>query len=273
MRGKSLKRALDPRLTLLAAALSLPGATAAAHAQKKKHGPRDRGGVSLLLAVGAEGAQAERSVARAASVIERRCARLGVHCELRRPAGGEANRLALRFSTPKDAGRVKRILLAEGLELRAVASPPFPAAMLEYATRAEALAAAGSDDEVFPFPGGLAETHLVAGRAPILTGDDVRNCAALKSDEGLGKYEVDCQLRRGGAARLKAWTGANVGRYMAVVFNRRVLSAAYVVAQIEYNVVVSGGFDRRQAEDAAVVLDSGNLPAPVEVLEEGTYRP
>jgi preprotein translocase subunit SecD len=46
-----------------------------------------------------------------------------------------------------------------------------------------------------------------------------------------------------------------------------------VKATVGYNVVVSGGFDRQQAEDVAAVLAGGNLPAPVEVLEEGTYKP
>lgn len=280
MRGKNLKWAAGnlmwapgPRLTLLlTCALLLPGAPTAAAAQKRR-GPRDRGGVSLALAVRAAGPLLERSVERTAAVIESRCRRLRIYCELRRPTGGEANRLVLRFSTPTDAGRVKRILLAEGLELRAAVSPPFPARMSEYATRAEAEAAAGAGDVVFPLADGGAGTHLITERTPILTGDGVRDCAALKSDEGFGKYEVDCRLRPEGAARLKAWTGANINRYVAVVFNGRALWAGSIRAPIEYNIVVSGGFDRRQAEDAAVILEGGNLPAPVELLEEGTYRP
>lgn len=273
MREKSLKGALGPRLPLLLAfALLLPGAAAACAAQKRSR-PQDRGGVSLLLAVKAAGPQLERSVAGTVAVIERRCARLGVYCNLQRREGDDGARLALRFSTTKDAGRVKRILLAEGMELRAVVSPPFPAPMPEYSTHAEAVAAAGVERDVFPFPDGDAVTHLVTERAAILTGDDLRSCAALASDESFGEYEVDCQLRPEGAARLKAWTGANINRYVALVFNRRALSAAYIVAQIEYNVVVSGGFDRRQAKDVAVILESGNLPAPLELLEEGTYKP
>jgi len=273
MRGKNLKRARGPLGPLVAFALLLPGAPSAGAAQKKSRGPRDGGGVSLLLAVRAEGSQVERSMARAAAVIERRCARLGVYCKLRRETGGEGKRLALRFSTTKDAGRVKRILLAEGLELRAVVSLPFPAPGQEYSTRAEAAAAAGAEWDVFSqLTGGGAETYLITERSPILTGDDLRSCAALPSTEGRGRYEVDCRLRPGGAARLKAWTGANINRRLAVIFNQRLLSAPYIVAPIEYNVVVSGGFDRRQAEDAAIVLDSGNLPAPVELLEEGRYR-
>jgi len=279
MGGKNLKWAhgnlmwaLGPRLTLLlACALPLPGAAAAGAAQKQ-HRPRDRGGVSLVLAVRAAGPQLERSVERTAAVVESRCRRLRIYCNLQRQAGGEANRLALRFSAPKDAGRVKSILLAKGLELRAAVSPSFPTPLYEYSTRAEA-AAVGGEGEVFALPGDHGETHVVLERASILTGDDVRSCDVLTSKEGSGKYEVNCRLRPAGAARLKTWTGANIDRYVVTVFNGRALAAYHIMWPIEYNVVVSGGFDRRQAEDAAVILEGGNLPTPVELLEEGTYKP
>lgn len=257
-------------LPLLVAALLLIGA-APAHDAQKKSKPRDRGGVSLVLAVKATGSQVEQSVERASSVIVKRCDRLGIYCKLEPQGGDKANQLVLRFSTAMDAGRVKRILLAEGLELRAVASPPNPAPLLEYSTRAEALAAAGTRNDVFAFA--AEETYLVVERAPIMTGDELRDCAALKSEENSAEYEVDCQLSPEGSARLKDWTGANLKRYIAVVFNGRALSAPYIRAQIEYNIVLQGGFDKRDAEDAAVILESGNLPAPVEVLEEATYRP
>ncbi|MBC7931183.1 MAG: hypothetical protein H7Z38_11530 [Rubrivivax sp.] len=256
-------------LPLLAAALLLLGAAPACGAQKPK--PKDRGGISLVLAVKTTGPQVEQSVKRTAAVIEKRCDRLGIYCKLERQAGEKANQLVLRFSTTMDAARVKRVLLAEGFALRAVASPPNPAALLEYSTSAEAVAAAGADKDVFRFAD--EEMYLVAERPPIMTGDELRNCAAVESDENSAEYEVDCQLSSEGSARLKSWTGANLNRYVAVVFNRRALSAPYIRAEIKYNVVVSGGFDRQDAEDAAVILGSGNLPAPVEVLEEATYRP
>jgi len=259
-------------VSALAFALSLL-AGAAEFASAQRRAPRDRGGTSLLLEVRAEGARMSDVVGRAAAVIRRRCARLGVYCRV--GPGGAANRLALRFSATKDSGRVKQTLLAQGLELRAVVSPPNPHPLLEYATRAEAEAAAGGDRDVFPYEEYEGETYIVAERAPIITGDDVRSAVALRA-QGDGhllsvSYEVDCRLRPAGGARLKAWTRANNNRYVAVVFDGRALSAPYIKAPIWLNVVVSGGFDRRQAEDLAVVIGAGNLPAPVSVIEETTY--
>ena len=273
MAGKTLMKARGARVPLLAAALLL-GSVAPTRAAQRP-GPRGRGNVSLLLAVKADGPRMEWSVRRTAAVIGKRCVRLGIRCEFRPRAGDQANRLRLRFAAPTDSGRVKRVLLAQGLELRAAVSPPHPHPLQEYATRAEAAAAAGADRDVFPLEDFRAGTHLVVERAAILTGDDVRNCATLRSGGGgiSSEYEVDCQLRPAGAARLNAWTGANINRYVAVVFNGRALLAPYIKAPISLNIVVSGGFDRRQAEDVALILASGNLPAPVELLEEEVHQP
>ena len=256
------------------ALLLLLGAAPPLAAQKRA--ARDSGGTSLLLEVKADESQAESVVERTATVIRRRCARLGVYCQVEPQAGDAANRLALRFSTTLDSGRVKRILLAEGVELRAVDSVPYPLPMTEYATRAEAEAEAKADMDVFPLEGyDLPASHIVTEGAPIVTGDDLRHPSVVRAprDTPGGGYVVDSQLRRAGAARLKAWTSANLGSYAAIIYNGRALEAVYVKAPIVYNVVVSGGFDRRQAEDVAAVLAGGNLPAPVEVLEEGTYKP
>lgn len=47
----------------------------------------------------------------------------------------------------------------------------------------------------------------------------------------------------------------------------------YIRSQITEDGQITGNFTREQAEDVALTLRSGGLPAPVEVLEEGTYKP
>jgi len=262
-------KALVTRLLPLTVALLLCGVTRA----PARQAPRGDGGVSLLLEVGAEAPQSQPGVERVAAVIRKRCSRLGINCELRPRAGGMPNRLALRFPTTPDLARARRILLAEGLEVRTVTSVPYPLPIMEYVTRAEAEGAARADEEVFPLDRrGAPETYVITKRGAIMTGDHVRGVTVFKSDEGAGQYEVDCRLSAEGSTRLEAWTRANIGRYLVVIYNGRAVSEYYVKAPVWLNVVVSGGFDRRQAEEAAVVIRSGNLPAPVRVLEEGTYR-
>jgi preprotein translocase subunit SecD len=258
----------------LAALLLLAGTARQAGAQRRA--PRDRGGTLLLLRVGAEGARAPEAVERTAEVIRKRCARLGVYCRVEARPGGEANRLALRFSPATDAARVKKVLLAQGVEMRAVVSVPHPLPLMEYGTRAEAEAEASGGTVVIPLLlHGRPESYVVTEGAPLVTGDDLRDPYVFRAPREVpgGGYVVDARLSPAGAARLKAWTRGGIGRYAVVVYNGLALEAVYVKAPVFYNVVVSGGFNRRQAEDVAAVVAGGNLPAPVEVLEEGTYKP
>jgi preprotein translocase subunit SecD len=267
-------KALAHTITPLAVALLLGGAATRADGQRRD-APK-AGGVSLLLEVKAEGPRAPGAVERTAEVIRRRCARLGVRCELSPRAGGVANRLALRFSPAKDAERVRNVLLSKGFELRAVVSPPYPGRMLWYATRADAEAVAAEGADVFPLlEPGLPLTYIVTEREPIIDGDVLRNPVVVRArrDTPGGGYVVDCRLDRRGSARLSGWMAARLGSYAAVVLDGWALSAVYVKAPVSYNVVVSGGFDRRQAEDAAAALAGGRLPAPVEVLEETAHAP
>lgn len=260
-------KARDACLLLLA--LFLVGSTRTSTAQRPT--PQNKGGVHVMLAVTADGSRVNETIGRAVAVIRKRCRLLGVPCKFQRQMGEKANRLKLDVSTHMDADRVKGILLAEGLELRGVISPRFPEPMLDYPTRSQAIAAAGAENDVFFSPG--EEMYLIAERTPFFTGDDLGSCVVLKSEENFQEYEVDCQLKPAGAARLEGWTGANINRYIAMIFNRAMLSAAYIKAPISYNVVVSGGFNKREAQDAAVVLQSGNLLALVELVEEGTPSP
>ncbi|HEX6182820.1 MAG TPA: hypothetical protein VFZ44_02840, partial [Pyrinomonadaceae bacterium] len=258
----------------LAIALLLLGATPLLAAQRRA--PRDRGGTSLLLEVKEEGAQTASAVERTAAVIRKRCARLGIYCHVGPRAGDAANRLALRFSTTMDAGRVKRVLLAKGFELRAIVSIPYPFPMMEYATRDESVVAAAADRDVFPVEGyGQPETYIVTESAPIITGDDLRDPIVTRApSDAPGKgYAIDGWLSRKGSSRLKNWTRDNIHSYVAVIYDGRALDVPYIKAPIWTNIVISGGFSRREAEDVAAALAGGNLPVPVEVLEEGTYKP
>ena len=235
--------------------------------------PRDQRAVSLVLAVKADGPQAESSVARTAAVLRRRCAGLRIRCDVRPQPGDQPNRLLLRFSPAADAARVVRVLLARGLELRAVVSPLYPYPMRDYPTRAEAEAAAGKDADVFPLDEFRDETYIVVERANIITGDDVRDCKTsyLGRRGSSEMWDVNCRFREEGAARMKAWTSANIYRYIAVVFNGRALIAPFVKSPIWYDVSVAGNFNRQQAEEVALILSSGNLPAPVRVVDDGAY--
>lgn len=239
--------------------------------------PKDKGGISLVVAVKAGGESLERSVEQTLAVIRNRCDHLGVFCDVRREGGAGANRIALRVSGPHDSERIRRVLLAQGLlELRPLVSPPNPSPPTTYPTRAEAVAAAGVNHDVLPYVGDDAEpgTFLVVERTRVVGGQDLRDAEALsETSEHDGGYLISFSLKPEGAARLGSWTAANIGRYVAVALNGEARSVPYIRSQITEDGQITGDFTREQAEDVALTLRSGALPAPVEVLEEGAYEP
>ena len=78
---------------------------------------------------------------------------------------------------------------------------------------------------------------------------------------------------RGGAEKFGAWTTANVNNYMGVVLNGEVSSVAYIKSPIYDRGQITGRFSQAQAEDLALTLRSGALPAAIEYLEERTVGP
>lgn len=236
---------------------------------------QDKGGVYMVLAVKADAPALEQAVRNTTQVVEARCSSLGVYCSAERQGGAGSNRIRVRVSGAQDFERVKSVLLAEGtLELRPVVSPPSPSPLKTYPTREAAGQAAGAEHDVMPFEDGPDASFIAVEREPVVTGLDLRDAHATSlTGQGTDNYQIAFTLRPEGAARFGAWTGANVGRYLAVVLNGKVRSVPSIQGQITDSGQISGTFNKQQAEDIAFTLKSGGLPAPVEALEEGTYKP
>jgi len=60
---------------------------------------------------------------------------------------------------------------------------------------------------------------------------------------------------------------------MGVVLNDEVKSIAYIKSQISDQGEISGRFTKQSADDLALTLRSGALPAPIEYMEERTVGP
>ncbi|HEY0380032.1 MAG TPA: hypothetical protein VGC87_24170 [Pyrinomonadaceae bacterium] len=264
-------RLLTPLLVLLlavAASCKLAG---------RAFGPQDEGGLYLIIAVKAEGARLEQAVAQTIEVMQRRCDELNIYCRAERVGGDRPDQIKLRISNPQDPDRVKGVILSQGLELHAVVSPPGQPSLQTYPTQAEAAEAAGADKDVLPYDEvtstGSGRKFIVVERAPIVNGQDILDAKAVTSPSGTKDYEVTFKLNSEGARRLGEWTGLHLENYIAVVLNKEVRSVAMVRGQIFDEGVITGRFTKEQAEDAALVMKSGGLPAPIQALEEGLYKP
>lgn len=225
--------------------------------------PKVRSG-SIVLSIKAQKSEAAK-FDRFNTVILNRCRRFGIRCRTNL-SGPDGNQLTISFSSTRDLESVKAILLEEGLQVRAVDSKSFPNELREYSTREEAQHAAGRK-EVFPLIDESGQTFIVAEGKPIVTADDFVKCVLLQPSPIIKTYEIDCTLSTSGGKRLESWTGANINRYLAIIFNKRAM-VGYVRAPIADNVALSGKFKKPEAMEIANILESGNLPAPFEIVHE-----
>jgi preprotein translocase subunit SecD len=107
----------------------------------------------------------------------------------------------------------------------------------------------------------------------IVDGNELRDAVPVSKTGNDNDYQISFSLKPAGAQKFGAWTGANVGAYMAVVLNDQIKSAPYIKGQIFDSGEISGKFTKRTADDLVLTLKSGALPARVTYEEERTIGP
>jgi preprotein translocase subunit SecD len=106
--------------------------------------------------------------------------------------------------------------------------------------------------------------------APV-TGADLR-VAKPGLDEN-NQPAVHFELKPAGAQKFGKLSGENIGRYLAIVLDNRVISAPRLEGRITDQGRISGGFTAETANDLALTLRSGALPASLTSLEENVVGP
>jgi protein-export membrane protein SecD len=107
----------------------------------------------------------------------------------------------------------------------------------------------------------------------IMTGDMLENANAGR-DPQFNKTIVQFELNRRGGRVFDSYTASNIGKRMAIVLDKEVYSAPVIQSRIG----ARGQIDLNQASlneanDLALVLRAGSLPAPLKVIEERTVGP
>jgi preprotein translocase subunit SecD len=120
--------------------------------------------------------------------------------------------------------------------------------------------------------GGGARPYLV--EMPVLmTGDTVTDARVRVGSRLEGPY-VTVNLDHRGAEVFGALTAENVGRQLAIILDDTVYSDPVIKEPIPGgDVQITGNFSFEEAHNLAIVLRSGSLPAPVEIIEERTVGP
>jgi preprotein translocase subunit SecD len=119
---------------------------------------------------------------------------------------------------------------------------------------------------------GGAQPYLVESNL-LMTGDVVTDARVRPGTRLEGPY-VEVKLDKRGADVFGALTAENVGRHLAIVLDNTVYSAPVIKEPIPGgDVQINGSFSFEDAHELAIVLRSGALPAPVEIIEERTVGP
>ena len=124
-----------------------------------------------------------------------------------------------------------------------------------------------------PFQGSRGgEGHIVVRREAAMTGETIED--ARQSYDSRGNPSVSLSFNRRGGMQFERITGENLQKKMAIVLDGVAHSNPVIQAKISGGrAEITGNFTVAEANDLALVLRSGSLPAPVKVLEERTVGP
>ena len=104
-----------------------------------------------------------------------------------------------------------------------------------------------------------------------MTGQDLR-VAKPGLDEN-NQPAVHFELKSAGAQKFGKLSGENLGRYLAIILDNKVVSAPKLEGRITDQGRISGGFTAESANDLSLTLRSGALPASLTYLQEERRRP
>ena len=115
---------------------------------------------------------------------------------------------------------------------------------------------------------------LLLEKQTVLTGDALTNAAVRFDQSQFNEPLVGLEFNAEGAKKFAEITAANVGKRLAIVLDGKVQSAPRIREAIPSGqAVIQGRFDIQQAQDLAIVLRVGALPAPMHIEEERTVGP
>ncbi|MEO6655054.1 MAG: protein translocase subunit SecD [Pyrinomonadaceae bacterium] len=235
----------------------------------------------------------EQATDQAYRIIDSRINAYGVkEPTLQRQGASDSGQILLQMPGVENPERVKELVKGESrLELMKIVSPPNPAPVQIYPTKEAALQSIGGKESLTrkdlvyadrdetaktatpPAPDAKPKQYVVVENPAVVDGSELRDAAAIQGKGGGSDFQISFSFKPSGAQKFGDWTGKNIGNYMAVVLNDEVKSAAYIKSQIFDSGEISGRFTKNTADDLALTLKSGALPAAIEYQEERTVGP
>jgi len=115
--------------------------------------------------------------------------------------------------------------------------------------------------------------EAIVNKRIILSGDNLLDAQPRMNSE-TNETVVNFSLDRVGAKRFGKATSTGIGKRLAIVLDGKIISAPVIRDTIATGSgQISGGFTFQSATDLALLLRSGALPAPLNIIEERTVGP
>ncbi|MCM8784101.1 MAG: protein translocase subunit SecD [Candidatus Omnitrophica bacterium] len=223
-----------------------------------------QGGMHLVLKVDTSGIPQETrhdAVDRALEIIRNRIDQFGVREPSILKQG--VDRIVVQLPGITDRERALQIIgKTAQLEFKLISDDP------------ELLRAALSDNIAEDYElKYLDKEPLLVRRKASLTGDTLID-ARVSFESQFGAPYVSLKFNSQGAKIFSQVTGENVGRRLAIVLDGVVHSAPVIRERIPSGEAqITGRFSIDEANDLAIVLRAGALPAPIKIEEERTVGP
>jgi preprotein translocase subunit SecD len=125
-------------------------------------------------------------------------------------------------------------------------------------------------DQILPGDQNPNQLYAIQRRI-MVSGENLTDAQATFQE---GQPVVSFRFDSLGARRFADVTKSNVGRPFAIVLDDKVISAPVIREPIlGGSGIISGGFTVQTAQDLALLLRAGALPAPLKIIEERTVGP
>ncbi len=234
----------------------------------------------------------EQATDQALKIIDSRINAFGVkEPTLQRQGRPDSGQILLQMPGVENPERVKDLVgKTSHLELVKIISTDSPN-LQTYPTEQAALQSVNGklppNQKIYPFterdetaantnqanPNDKPKKFVIVESPAIVDGSELRDASATQGRAGGTDYQISFAFKPAGAQAFGEWTGKNINKYMGVLLNDEIKSIAFIKSQIFDQGQIDGRFTKNTADDLALTLKSGALPAAIEYQEERTVGP
>jgi preprotein translocase subunit SecD len=216
--------------------------------------------------------KSEDAVDLAINIIRERVNTFGVAESVVQRQGLTGGRVIIQLPGVEDTERVKKLIEGTArLELKLVTAGP--------ASTRDTLLEAGqvpAGDEVLIHNGVRDDgtsfsEYLRVQKQSIISGEELQS--AVRTVDQYGRPAVSFTLTSAAGQKFGRFTEANIGKHLAIVLDNKVQSYPTINSRITSSGIIEGSFTIEEANDLAVMLQSGALPAGLAFLEQRVVGP